>query len=107
MARNQEKVARTRRAGSFNEILIAQGKNRGAHDPAVARNAGNADGNHNVLQAGSKRRNDGNVQQDRRDGKQYVHTPHDDVICRSPIIPRDRAERYTADQGNADGDKAD
>ena len=103
----QERIAAPMRSVACTISGAMQGKNRGAHDPAVARNAGNADGNHNVLQAGSKRRNDGNVQQDRRDGKQYVHTPHDDVIRRSPIIPRNRAERYTADQGNADGDKAD
>ena len=100
MAAYDDKVARAGGHRRFNVGQAAHSEHDTAHDPDHTRNFGYGNGDDDDQQAGFHQSDEGNRQQDGRNGHQPVHDPHHDVVDAAIV-----AAQHTYDDAKSSGNQ--
>ena len=90
------------RPGGDHEVALLDREDRGTHDAGVDRDPHDADGEGGVQEPRAEHRDHGDRQDQRREGKQHVHEPHDQVVEPAPGVARDRPEHGADEDREAD-----
>ena len=99
--------------GSEHEILLLQREKLGADEACGRHPAGDADDNHDVVNAGREQRDHGQNQKEGGKAQHHVGKAHDQVIdaqaqeTRRAVVSGDAAEHHADGHGDTHGDEAD
>ncbi len=107
LAHHDAPVAHPDGAGGVDILLAQHVVGRRARQPRESRNEDDADREHGVEDAGAQARQQDDRQQDRREGEQQLHQPHQREIDPAAEIGGEDADDRAADQADADGDQRD
>ena len=89
-------------ARGVDERLLPDGQGLGAHDPGVGDPVAEADDQDDVADARPQDADDGDGQEDEREGELHVGQSHDDLIPETPAHPGHEAEAGADGAGHQD-----
>jgi hypothetical protein len=101
MAADQPRVGHALGACRLDIVLLHHHKRRTPHDACHQRHGRDGQRQHDREQARAEDRRDRQPEQDRREGKQHVHQPHDEAV-KTLVEGRDEAEHGTQAAARSD-----